>query len=254
MMSVHRIPGYLFAVVLLLAATVLPAAAAPVLLFDQGHDQRFVIDKDGPLHLSGLAGVMREAGYDVRSSGAPLTAETLAGVDVLVVSGPFAAFLPAEVDTVAEFVSRGGKLAVMIHIPQTLDGLLRRLDIDFTNYVINEQENVIDGDRRNFQVKNLVPHPLFNGLDRFSIYGGWALLNSGDGVRIISSTSDRAWVDLNGDGKLSRGDAVQAFGMVIDGTRGAGRYVVFGDDALFQNKFLEQQNRQLARNLAQWLK
>jgi hypothetical protein len=58
---------------------------------------------------------------------------------------------------------------------------------------------------------------------------------------------------MDGDMKLSKGDIVQSFGVVVQGTHGAGRFVVFGDDAIFQNKFLDASNKQLARNLARWL-
>jgi hypothetical protein len=80
------------------------------------------------------------------------------------------------------------------------------------------------------------------------------LTNSAPSTRIIASTSPRSWVDLNGDGRLSKGDVMQSFGVVAAGELGAGRYVVFGDDAIFQNKFLDEQNGQLAKNLSRWLK
>ncbi|MBP1729428.1 MAG: ABC-type uncharacterized transport system, partial [Deltaproteobacteria bacterium] len=65
------------------------AAAAPVVVFDQAHDERFVITSDEPLQLSGLAAVMKAEGLDVRSGSAPLTDDSLKGVDALVSSGPF---------------------------------------------------------------------------------------------------------------------------------------------------------------------
>ena len=49
-----------------LAAFVVVAAAGPAaattVLFDQGHGQRFVADRDGELDLSGLAGVFGREG------------------------------------------------------------------------------------------------------------------------------------------------------------------------------------------------
>jgi hypothetical protein len=240
--------------VFMVAAVQSVAFAAPVLLFDQGHDQRFVADKDGPLHLSEFATLLKSEGFEVRLNTAAFSVQSLAGVDALVISGPFAKLAPEEVDAVTTFISRGGRLALMLHIPSPVADLIHRLDMDFTNYVLSEQENLVANDPRNFQVKNLSSHPLFSSLDHFSLYGGWALMNTGESSRIIASTTDKGWVDLDGDGKLSQWDAVQAFGVILDGTRGAGRFLVFGDDAIFQNKFLDEQNRQLARNLAAWLK
>jgi len=251
---IARSVGPVLVAVLLCMSMQAVAHGAPVLLFDQAHEQRFLMEKDGPLHLSRFAGVLQEEGFEVKAGTTPLTEQALAGVDVLVISGPFSALAPAETEAVLAFLARGGRLAVMLHIPSPVAELVHRLDVDFTNYVLSEQENVIEGDQRNFQVKNLVPHPLFGANDHFSLYGGWALMTSGSSARVIASTSPKGWVDLNGDKKLSTGDVVQAFGVVVDGARGAGRFVVFGDDAIFQNKFLDQQNLRLAHNLASWLK
>jgi len=55
-------------------------------------------------------------------------------------------------------------------------------------------------------------------------------------------------------GKTSGSDAVQAFGVLVAGSRGKGRFAVFGADAIFQNRFLDESNRQLAGNLAAWLR
>lgn len=230
------------------------ATAAPVVLFDQAHDQRFVIAKDEPLHLSGLAAVMKEEGLDVRSSSAPLTDESLKGVNALIISGPFKTLGSAEAAAVVRFIEGGGRFAAMLHIGSPFAELLPRLKISSSNFVLKEQENIIDGDPANFQVKALEPHPLFAGIDHFSTYGCWALMSTAPSARIIAATSPRGWVDRNRDKQLSTGDVVQSFGVVVAGELGAGRFVVFGDDAVFQNKFLDEQNRQLAKNLARWLK
>jgi hypothetical protein len=248
--------SYTAFVVLLLSllAVSLHAEAAPVMLVDQSHDQRFLVEKNEPLHLSGFAAVMKAEGFTVRTGSTSLSDETLMDVDVLAISGPFKEINPQEADAVIRFLERGGKLAVMIHIGPPFAELFRRIDVDFTNFVLGEQENIIDGDPKNFQVKKLADHPLFAGLTHFSLYGGWALVNTAENSRIIASTSPKAWVDFNGDKILSKGDIVQEFGVVVAGKLGAGRFVVFGDDAVFQNKFLDDSNRQLAINLARWLR
>jgi hypothetical protein len=235
-------------------ATLTSAVASPVVLFDQAHDQRFVIEKEEPLHLSRFASILKAEGLSVKSSTSLFTDDLLKGVDAIVISGPFKAIEPQEVDVLVRFLERGGRLAAMLHIGSPFTDLLHRLEVDFTNYVLYEQENIIDNDPRNFQVRALNTDSLFNGLDHFSLYGGWALMNTAPSAKIIASTSPKGWVDLNGDGKLSRGDVVQSFGVVVSGAAGAGRFVIFGDDAIFQNKFLDEQNRQLAINLARWLK
>jgi hypothetical protein len=230
------------------------ALAAPVVLVDQSHDQRFVIEKEESLHLSALAAILKAEGFFVKSSTNAFTDELLQDVDAVIISGPFQAIEPQEVAVLLRFLERGGRLAAMLHIGAPFSDLLHRLEVDFTNLILYEQENIIANDPRNFQIKALATNQLFGGMDHFSLYGGWALMNTAPSASIVASTTPRAWVDLDGDKKLSNGDVVQVFGVVVVGEYGAGRFVVFGDDAIFQNKFLDESNRQLAKNLARWLK
>lgn len=242
-------------VILLLAcATTTSALAGPTVLFDQGHGQRFFLDKTGPLDLSSFAGVFRDAGYTVRIGEGALTDKSLTGVDVLVVSGAFQPFTAADLDTVTTFLGRGGRLCVMLHIGVPVGTLLQHIGVDYSNGVIHEKENLIMGDPLNFEVTRLESHPLLAGLQRFSLYGAWALMNVSDDARIIARTSPSSWIDLDGNQKLSYGDAVQSFGVAVAGRYGKGNFVVFGDDAIFQNKFLGPDNMRLAKNLAEWLK
>lgn len=241
---------------LLLAFLLLPLSAAgaeavPCILFDQGHNQRFHIEEKGELQLSGLAETFRARGAQVTSTRAALTDEVLADAAALVISGPFGRLDAEEIEAVARFVERGGRLAVMLHIGPPLGGLLGRLDVDHSNGVLHERHGIIEKDS-NFSVKDLASSPLFEGVSRFSAYGVWAL-NAGATSSVIARTSPDAWVDLNGDGLFSRGDAVAAFGVVVSGTLGNGAFVIFGDDAIFQNRYLDENNGRLAANLGGWL-
>jgi hypothetical protein len=66
-------------------------------------------------------------------------------------------------------------------------------------------------------------------------------------------TSASAWIYLNGNRRFDQGDARQSFAVAVAGQPGKGRFVVFGDDAVFENKFLAGDNLTLGRNLAAWL-
>ena len=78
--------------------------AAPVVLFDEGHGQPFLISGERPLDLSTLAGVFTAAGYEVRSSREPLDVAQLASCNVLVISGAFQPLRAEEVAAIQEFV------------------------------------------------------------------------------------------------------------------------------------------------------
>ena len=246
----RRLTACLAALLLLLAAQ--HAKAAPVVLFDQSHGQRFLVEANRPLDLSGLAGLFTEQGALIRTSTVPISDQVLQGIDVLIISGAFAPITPPEVLAVMKFVYHGGRLAVMAHIADPLMGLLPQMGIAMSNLAVAEQENIVGASNRDFMINDLTPHPLTVGLANFTIYGGWALLEKKKDITVIARTSHKAWVDLNQNGVLNPGDAVQAFAMVLAGKTGSGSFVVFGDDAIFQNQFLKDGNLMLARNLAAW--
>lgn len=248
-----KILSFCHVVVLLFlsAASVGAAGGEPHVLFDQGHNQRFLIEEKGELHLSGLAAIIRERGAHVSSTSEPLRDEVLNGVTALVISGPFEALHNEEVAAIIRFIQGGGRFVAMLHIGSPFDGLLERLDLDHSNAVLHERTNIITADT-NFRVSGLSESPLFSGLTQFSVYGAWAL-NPGTTTTSIARTSTEAWVDLDGDKKLSKGDISGLFSVAVSGALGAGRFVVFGDDAIFQNRYLDENNHQLAINLAAWL-
>lgn len=242
-------------VVLLMSAlwanNVLAGEIGAGILFDQGHNQRFLIEEKGELQLSGLADIMRRQGVAVDSTKKVLSDDSLKNWGALVISGPFEKLRPEEVEAVVRFIERGGRLAVMLHIGSPLTTLLARLDLDHSNSVLHERSNVIDKDL-NFRVTSLTSSPLLDGVKQFSLYGGWAL-DPGKVGTVMAKTSPTAWIDLNGDKKLSTGDASGAFNVIVSGTLGSGKFVVFGDDAIFQNRYLDENNSRLAANLASWL-
>ncbi len=229
------------------------ALAGPVVLFDEGHAQQFKVGGNEPLDLSGLGAAFTAAGYELRTTREPLDANALNGVDALVVSGPFQPIRPEEITTIQAFLARGGGLAVMLHIAPPLDGLLQALEVAFSNGVISEKANVIGDNPLDFKVTDLAKHPLTAGLDDFSLYGAWALQPTAPVTEVLAKTSAHSWVDLNRDRTYGQGDAMQPFAVLVAGASGQGRYAVFGDDAVFQNRFLAGSNRQLADNLARWL-
>lgn len=225
----------------------------PTVLFDQGHGQRFLIDKQGSLHLSMLADLFRDYRFTVKANGGEISHETLKGADVLIISGAFAPLTSAEIDSIVDFVEGGGTLCVMLHIGQPVAGLLWRFNVLISNGVIREQENMINGKQKDFFITRFASHPLMDGLEKFAVHGCWALNATAKHGRSIAQTSGTAWIDLNRDGQFNETYAMQSYGVVIAGTFGKGRYIVFGDDAIFQNTFLEKENMALGKNLVKWL-
>ena len=239
---------------LLSVAAVQAEANKRTVIFDQGHGQKFVIEKEGNLQLSGLSGLLKKEGYDVKVNVERINDAALNTADVLIISGAFQPLSPEEIDAIIRFLERGGKLCAMLHIPQPLTGLMNRLNVYASNGVIQEQENTINNSPKEFFITNMEKHEITKGLKKIGVHGAWALMNVGTTAQIIARTGPNAWIDLNGDGKFNETDARHSFGVVIAGTLGKGKYVIFGDDAIFQNKFLDQENMPLGKNLSDWMK
>lgn len=227
--------------------------SSPVVLFDESHRQQFTVGKNGPLDLSELAALYEGEGFLVQSRTGSLTPDALSAVAVLVISGPFLPLSDDEVNAVMQFVENGGALAMMLHIAPPLGDLLHRLEVDFTNGTLREVQQVIGGNPLDFKVSDLAGHPVTLGLESFSLYGSWALRGTAPHVNSLAQTSKHGWVDLDRDNRPSQADAMQPFTVMVAGELGQGRYVVVGDDAVFQNRYLDEANRQLARQMLEWL-
>lgn len=249
-MKMIRSVAILLLVVLPLLST--PLAASPLALFDEGHAQPFLSDSDAPLGLSRLAALLSENGFAVRNAPDGLTPQVLAEADLLIVSGPFRPFARQELDAVMDYLAQGGGLLVMLHVAPPVRALLDRLDVDYSNGTLREEQHVIGQNALDFKVVRLEEHPALGDVKSFSVFGAWALRGTAGHVGVLARTSAESWVDLNGDRRLSAGDAVQSLGVLVAGETGRGRYIVIGDDALFQNRFLNDDNRALAVALARW--
>ena len=123
------------------------AAAQPRLLFDQGHRQPFRIENDGPLQLQDLATLFRQSGWQVESSSDRLTADRLSGIDALVISGLFTPLDREEIGNVLDYLQKGGKLTVMLHIGTPAANLLQALGIQIGNLPINDSRTSRTGTR-----------------------------------------------------------------------------------------------------------
>ncbi len=229
------------------------AYASPSVLFDQGHRQAFLVENSGELDLSRLVDLFREEGVEVTATAEPLSQESLSAVDALVISGPFAPLGKNEVAAVVDFVRRGGKLSLMLHIAQPLAPLMMDLGVMYSKGVIREQVNGVDEKMTDFFAATSGSHSIVDGLDRFALFGAWGVAGRRDDVKEFAATGEHGWIDLNKDGMLSPGDAMQKLSVAVSGNIGQGEFLVFGDDAIFQNRFLENENEQLARNLVHWI-
>lgn len=242
---------------LLLAASLfgVPAQAAErVVLFDQGHGQRFMIEGDEPLGLAALADEFRAQGLTPRTLKGGMSAESLQGAAALVLSGPFQPLGGDEMAAISDFLARGGRLCVMLHIAEPVRPFLQKLGVAATRAPIREQVNLVGDNPLEFRVGTFAEHPVTAGLTTFTVNGCWGLLNTSEQSRVLAWSSPRSWSDMDGDGTMGPNEPPMPLGVLLGGEVGQGGFVVVGDDAVFQNQFLQGGNLKLAQNLAGWLK
>ena len=229
------------------------AAGKPVILFDEGHGQPFRAGGRGDLDLSGFAELVRAAGGEVRVAAKALDDRELAGAGALVISGTFAPLGPADIVAVTHFIARGGRVAVMIHIAPPVEALLRAIGVQHSRAPLREVDGVIGGRPTNFTVTRFDRHFLTEGLERIGVFGCYSVRSRVPEARIIAGTGPRAWPDTDGNGRPSGTEPIGVHGVIVAGQVGAGEFAVFGDDAIFQNRFLASHNRALGERLARWL-
>jgi len=218
-------------------------------LFDEAHGQLFKVDDPKDLGLSKLSSIFKNKNWTIKTSNSEITDELLNGIDALVISGAFKPITKSETLAIMRFLEGGGKLSVMLHIGPPMADLLHTLDVSISNGVLHETGDLVLKNDIDFKIRDLKVHELTTDLKEFNIYGGWALLPTKEHTYAIAYTSEKAWIDLNGD-KLA--DAQQKFAVVVVGAIGKGAFVVFSDDAIFQNNFLAEHNYSLGENLVRW--
>lgn len=232
----------------------LPPAPTKV-VFDQGHGEQALIGRQEGGDLSELARVFQSQGLQPLAVSGPLNPETLAGATAVVIAGPMAPLTEAEMVSLGKFLQQGGQLCLLLKVAPPATPLLQNLGLAASNSTINELVNQLDEIPSHFAVASLAPHPLTKGLQRLNLHDSLAI-NTQEEANVLATTSPQAWIDLNGNGQLDRGDAQQPFNVMVSGQYGRGRFVVLGSATILQNQLLSGQykNRQLAENLGNWLR
>ena len=224
---------------------------AASVLFEQGHGQRFVIERTGELDLSQLAGLFEQQAMTVVSSDQPLDQLRLDQHAMIVISGAFAPFGIDERRALLRYVEQGGRLVVLLHVGPLNGALLADFGVAVSNGVVFDPERATGAPTSDFRVDRLATHPLLQGVEQLKVYGAWALNPVADAESLLNASAT-AWMDLNRNRRQDSAEPVAPFSLAVIGRRGRGEYIVLGDDAIFQNRYLHAGNRQLAQNLVQW--
>ena len=238
--------------------------SGPVVAIDEAH-YNFHTMESSPARFRPFATLLKRDGYRVRPSTSQFSAQSLQGVDILVIANPRAqstaaqdpdyrlptpsAFTDAEIEAVRTWVHNGGSLwLVADHMPWP--GATEKLAAAFgirtlNGYAMNEK--VQDPDfyfRRSNSPELLTNHPITNGrtstesVNKIVSFTGSAFQIDADrnaqpllvfGPDVVSIMATRAWTWNSSTPRIPVGGGPQ--GAVM--RAGQGRVAVFGEAAMF---------------------
>ncbi|XAS76334.1 DUF6421 family protein [Dermatophilaceae bacterium Sec6.4] len=248
-------------------------AVFPKVLVEQEHSSAWALERslaaiinpanpdDASLEQAALA--LRARGFEVvaRHDG-PVTVPALADTDVYVIAHPAdgrservagtlpAAFEPAEIDAVLEFVHGGGGLVVLADCDQDVHGnnvndLLARVGVRVRSTVVHES---VDGGHRHHDNATWVladmpdrsGQGLLAGVDQLCFYRTGVIdIEAGAEVRVLARTSPTAFPS---------GEA-----LAVTTTYGEGRIVVLADsDIMGDDSIAELDHAQFWTNAVTW--
>ncbi|MBI5470905.1 MAG: hypothetical protein HY961_01025 [Ignavibacteriae bacterium] len=237
----------------------LPSARAGgtrVILFDKAHGELFSPSGSHPLDYSIFASLFKSAGYMVRTQNEAITAKSLDGVSVLVMSGAFKELTRFEIGVIVNYIRTGGNVLLLLHVSAPVARLTEQFGIIVSNATVyeTEQGSQFDGKPYNFLISRFHPHPIFSGVKAMAVFGSWALLCEGNVAHILATTSSKAFADVTQNNRFDPQDPIQAFGVVASAEKHAGKLLVIADDAAFSNAFIEEaDNIRVGRNIVEWL-
>ena len=141
-----------------------------------------------------------------------------------ILAGPTKRFEENEVRQIEEFVRSGGKLVILVHIPPSnLKPILETFGVRVSQNPLKERE------------VTAIPassHILTDGINNITLYGCFQVSNA-----IFASVRE------------AQGNGVAGYVRY-----GSGEVLVIGDDALFINEYITQNdNLDFAKNIAEWL-
>ncbi len=216
-----------------------PAVGEGYVLLDRAHANEFSLDEIGYLD-----GRLAARGFELLHFEGGDLARALRAVASYVVITPLKAFTPAEVQAVADFVDRGGRLLLVgdptrfaVSFEETdfsfevfiesdklpLNSLANEFNIVFNgDYLYNMVEN--EGNFRNIilQAGSFAEDPLTEGLDKIALYSAHSL-QIGNGGTALLWADDDTWSSATD----------RPGGLVVGASSRQGNVLALGDVHLF---------------------
>jgi hypothetical protein len=182
-----------------------------------------------------------------------IDASLLAGLDVVILSSPRAAFVQQELDALKTFVENGGGLLVLQDLnPSATAGtnqVARLFGASFRSGALISRNG--DWDAGSFQADVAdSQHPVALGCHSFQMNWGSSIIEAPGSSVLLRSRSD-TWQDEDGNRKLDTGEASGPLVVGAALSVGRGRVVLVADNSFHNNVW--DRNSVLFMNAVRWL-
>jgi hypothetical protein len=175
-----------------------------------------------------LADYLRAQGHTVTELPRPttVTAELLAGADVVIRANGFGPYTDAEIDAYDHWVKAGGRLLLLSDVRPN-DGLAERFGLKFQGTALAH------GSPRKTTVAKFAPHPLTHGVQALPFDGGSGLTAYPPDAILVGWLARDNFLDLNGNNRQDDGEpaAPPVLGAM---PFGQGKIVFCGDTNLWE--------------------
>ncbi len=221
-------------------------ASTPSVAYDFAHWQTMALDIESARSIDaehpewhvakGLASYVSE-----QIDRAPISAETLAGISVLVIAPHRIGFSASEIEAIQQFVQAGGGLLFIGDggVPSSYGDITSPFGLEFVPYSTLTAE-VHLWDNVSFDVFDIIEHPITNGVDSIQLNFS-APMTVDEDWQVVAWTAAAVWEESDGLGG--------PFPVVAYRTLGSGRIAAVCDNAPFG----DWGNTSLVHNLVSWL-
>jgi hypothetical protein len=225
----------------------------PVLLFDLAHREVFSPDDESPRGQKMIYSLFSSLGYEVVRNEEMFTPEVLSSSHTVYIPGAMSMLSEEEIKNLKEFVKNGGCLIATVHVNFFMQPLLESFGFQITNSPICQSEKTFHGNLKDFLATSIIEHDVTQGISGVAVMGTWGIREADKDAKVVVSTSDNAWADINGNDAFDNSDIRGKFGIIGVYESGKGKVVIAADDAVFSNALLGNEgNKKLVENIVRW--
>ncbi|MCX7832037.1 MAG: hypothetical protein N2440_03960 [Actinobacteria bacterium] len=225
----------------------------PIVLFDLAHREVFSPSDSGMRGMKKAVSLLRSLGFEVIENQEPFNKDVLSSVNTVMVAGAMSEFTEEELKNIKTYVENGGNLILTVHVNFFMAPLLEELGFQITDSPVSQEEDAFHGSNKDFFVRDIVEHPVTEGIESLAFMGTYGLKGKASDVKELVFSSNNAWLDSNGNEIKDESDVIGKFCLVCVREIGKGKVVVIGDDAIFSNMLIGNDgNMRLLKNIVKW--